>query len=485
MKQAVAEEESTPWLALALVTALAGALRLIGLDSELWYDEILTVLESVRLPLSRIVTVFPGDNQHTFFSLLAHLSVGVFGEHPWSLRLPSVLLGVATVPLLYVFAREFVGRTEALLASLLLAVAYHHVWFSQSARGYAALAFFALLSSWLLLRGMRRRKPADWVWYGVAAALGVYTHLTMIFLVLSHALLCLTPLVPPRVERKQPRPWRLLILGFGLAAGFTLLLFAPVLLEVGQAVAGDSAPMASATPRWAARELWRGLQIGLGSGLAVLAGAALFLIGLWSYFRQSRFVVGMFLLPGVLTLAAAIALQRPVRPRFLFFLAGFALLIVVRGALELGRWLAHKRSPRPAEAPVAGLVLVGMMVLLSAAAVVVNSRYPKQAFEAAMRYVEAERSEGEPVTTAGGARYPYRRYYRRPWESLESLEELQTIRAGGNRVWVVYTLKAYIANRTPDLLRTLSTECTAARVFRGTVGDGDITVCTAPPVPAP
>ena len=91
-------------------------------------------MESVRGPLARNVTFYPGDNQHRFYSLLAHLSTDTFGEHPWSLRLPSLLAGTITVPLTFL-ARELSDRTEALLAGTLLAVSYHHVWFSPNAHG--------------------------------------------------------------------------------------------------------------------------------------------------------------------------------------------------------------------------------------------------------------------------------------------------------------------------------------------------------------
>jgi len=49
-------------------------------------------------------------------------------------------------------------------------------------------------------------------------------------------------------------------------------------------------------------------------------------------------------------------------------------------------------------------------------------------------------------------------------------------------VWVVHTLDRYIEGRTPDLMRMLRAECVVQQVFRGTVGDGDVTVCVAPPV---
>ncbi len=475
------EDARVPWAWLALLTALAAVLRAIGLNGGLWFDEIMTLLESVRSPLYQILTVFPGNNQHPLYSVLAHFSIQAFGEHAWSLRLPSLVLGAATVPVLYLFAREFVGRTEALLGSLLLTVAYHHVWFSQNARGYAALAFFTVLSSWLLLRGLRRGRAGDFVWYGLAAALGVYTHLTMVFLVASHALMCVVPLGLPGFDQEKLRRWRLPALGFVLAGAFTLLLYAPILLDVQQFFVKRPSPMEVATPKWAAREFLRGLQIGMGTVFGVVAGGALFLAGLWSYFRQSRFVLGLFLLPGVITVAAAVGLRRPIFPRFLFFLAGFAMLIVVRGALEIGRLASRGRAE---QVTTAGIVLVMLMAALSAAALTIDYRYPKQDFEGAMRFIEEHSAPGEPIVTAGLATYPYEKYLQKPWRGVASLAELQKIRAEGRRVWVVYTLEGYIAVRTPDLMDALRNECEVQGVFRGTVGGGDVTVCAMPAVNA-
>ncbi len=485
-----AVDEPVPWGWLASITALAVALRAVGLDGGMWYDEIRTLCDSVRWPLYRILTVFPGDNQHTLYSVLAHLSIGVFGERAWSLRLPSLVFGAATVPVLYLFAREFASRIEALLACLLLAVAYHHVWYSQVARGYALLAFLTVLSSWLLLRGLRRGRAGDFVAYAAVAALGVYTHLTMVFLALSHALLCGMLLGIPAADRESLQRWRLPALGFVLAAALTLALYAPLLLDVQQFFVHDPTPVGVATPRWAAMELLRGLRLGLGTAVGAAAGGALFLAGLWSYFRQSRFILGLFLLPGAVTVAVAVALQRPVRPRFLFFLAGFALLIVVRGALDIGHLVGGaKAGARLAGggAPVSkiGIALVLTLAALSAAALSWDYRYPKQDFEGAMRYVDAHRAAGDLVVTAGGATYPYETYYRRDWKELTSIEQWRGIRAAGGRVWVIYAMEKYIDLGAPGLVAVMRRECAVQSVSRGTLGGGDVTVCAAPADGAP
>jgi hypothetical protein len=122
------------------------------------------------------------------------------------------------------------------------------------------------------------------------------------------------------------------------------------------------------------------------------------------------------------------------------------------------------------------------MAVLSLLAIGIESKYPKQDFEGAMRFVERSKGEAEPVVTAGGARYPYSAYYQRHWERVGSLGELQAIRSRGRPVWVLFTMKAYIAGRTPDLMRVLDGECRVVKLFPGTLRDGEVTVCTLPPL---
>jgi hypothetical protein len=147
------------WPVLGLM-GLAVVLRLMNLDSGLWFDEVVTLTEFVRLPAAELVRNYADQNQHPLFSLMAHGSVELFGESAWALRLPAALFGVATVGVLYGFAR-------------LLAVSYHHVWFSQNARGYTMLVFFALLGSWLFLENLHRPRLSLSLGYGAVMALAM------------------------------------------------------------------------------------------------------------------------------------------------------------------------------------------------------------------------------------------------------------------------------------------------------------------------
>jgi mannosyltransferase len=74
------------------------------------------------------------------------------GESPWTLRLPALVWGAASIPALYYFGRQITHRREAFLATLFMVANCQHVWFSQNARGYTGLVLGALLTSSLFVQ---------------------------------------------------------------------------------------------------------------------------------------------------------------------------------------------------------------------------------------------------------------------------------------------------------------------------------------------
>ena len=176
------------WLWLGGILMLALILRVIKLDASLWYDEISTLVDYVRLPTSELLTSYHSLNNHMLFSLEAQASVALFGETAWALRLPALLMGVGSIWALWLLARDVAGPWEARFSALLLAVNYHHVWFSQNARGYTGLLFWGLLATYFLVRGMKQPTWRVWLAYGIAFALSMYTHLSAVFLFTTHGL---------------------------------------------------------------------------------------------------------------------------------------------------------------------------------------------------------------------------------------------------------------------------------------------------------
>jgi hypothetical protein len=174
-------------------------------------------------------------------------------------------------------------------------------------------------------------------------------------------------------------------------------------------------------------------------------------------------------------------------PRFYFFLIGFAVLILTRGVVVIPGWIAarcFRRFPKVYSGLPLALTAVLATVLLASFtfSLLRNYRYPKQDFEGAMRFVDAERKDNDTVVTVGAAAYPYQQYYAKPWESVETAARLQEICSQGRTVWLVYTFPRYMEIGAPALMEMIRKEFTLVRVFHGTLGGGDLFVVRFQPM---
>ena len=460
---------------LAVIIGLAAGLRAYSLDAGLWYDEILMHVQESWKSYGEIFTTYDSQNQHFLYTLLARLALDWFGDTTWSLRLPAALFGVAGVAALYAFARGVTDASEALLATALLAFSYHHVWFSQNARGYSGVLFWALLSSALLLRALNDGRPRWWVLYAATAALGVYTHMTMLFMMAGQALAYLSTMWARRGQT-WPARWDGLLLGFPLAGLLILQLYVIVLPQVLTGGGSESSVVpAWRNPIWAVVEVLQGVRIGFSGGAVGLVALAVCTIGVLSYLRTAPMVVTLFVAPVALCAAVVIGSGHHVWPRFFFFAFGFAILIVVRGAMTLGRGIGTGLGFTPARAVQAATVAT--VLLVAAAALALPRAYaPKQDFEGALKFVEATRGPGDSVVTVGLATMPYQRFYKVSWGSVDDVEALEAMRSRASRTWVVYTLPLYLDAVYPDLMVRIRDEFEVVRVFPGTLSGGEVVV---------
>ncbi len=466
---------SVPWLALMVIGATG--LRLYGLNSGLWLDEIYADVGYVQQPVGDILTTYDTQNQHPLFSLLAHLSTATFGDTAWALRLPAALFGVASIVALFLLGHEVASAREGLLAATLMTLSYEHVWFSQNARGYSGLLFWVLLASWLLLRALNHGRPRLWVAYAVAAAFGVYTHLTMLFVIVAHFVVYVAMLA---TRRKQPWPHRWAALpGFFLAAILTFELHAPVLPQLlGSALGEVSTVPPWTSPLWAVLEVVRGFQVSFALGAVGLVALAIFGAGLRSYVRSAPAVVGLLLIPAALEAATTIASGHHLWPRLFFFELGFAILIVIRGGLVVGQRAAERLRASPATAAWVGTAVCFVMAATSAVSIP-RVYGPKQDYLGALAFVRQAALPGDQMATAGLATFPYNRFLHAGWQEVETPKDLETLRSGASRTWFVYTLSDHMRAVYPDLLTYVQRNFEPVRRFDGTLGDGTVYVYRA------
>lgn len=362
-----------------------------------------------------------------------------------------------------------------------MTVNYQHVWFSQNARGYTGMVFWTLLASICFLRSASRANRLDWVLYGVTAALGIYTHLMMGCVVVGHVLLYLWMLTSKaRSGGPFPRSFLAPVYGFVLCAVLSLILYAPVIPRVlahTVGVARDPVHYEWASPLWALAEMVRGLRSGTAGGLlAVTIGGVILLSGLISYWQENRFTVGLMVLPGLVTAAAVLATGHNFWPRFFFFEIGFAMLLVVRGAMGLGRFGSRAIGRSDKVGLQAGTAVVLLMVLASVVPLRAEYLYPKQDYLGAMKFLDEQQQPGDLVMTAGSLTTPYQRYYHRPWPLIQSHMQLETALLGDHATWLIYSMPNSIRTSQPEVWAIIENRFTVVRAFPGTLGGGTIFV---------
>ncbi len=475
-----------PWRALVALVAAAAAVRAVGLGRDLWLDEVFTLVDVVRRPMMEIVTHYSSDNLHLLYAVAARASVALLGESAVALRLPAVLFGLASVVAAWRLARWVGGRREALIVAALLAFSYHHVWFSQNARGYTGLLFATVLGTELFLRGLAGGRWRTWVAYAAVLALGMGLHLTMIFVAAAHGLVALGLLA----RAGSVGAGRGRVLGaLALSAALTLLVYAPTLTQIAAFYLRPSGGTTTAAvvwknPLWLVAETIRGLGVGLAFGVVGVAGAALlFGAGVWSVWRRSPTATVLFILPALLGGVTLVALGRNLWPRFFFNELAFAGIFAVRGARVIGDTVARAWRRRAGDGAIApprlGLAVAVALVAASALTLPRNARLPKQDFSGAREFVLARRGPADRVVALDLAAEAYRRYHAAPSHNFayaKTLEELEVEEAAAGRTWVLYTLTHHLKAARPELWRAVEERYETVRVFPGTLGDGAVVV---------
>lgn len=470
---------------LAAILLLALALRVYKLDAPLWYDEVFTLVHFVREAWGDLLRDFSSLNNHMFYSLQAKAAVEALGESAWALRLPAALFGVASLAVTWAMWRAPAGRVACLFAIFLLAISYHHVWFSQNARGYTGLLFWTSLATLLLVEGLRRPGWGRAIGYGVCVAAGMYTHLSAGFFFASHALVYAGAWLLQRAGRLRDYPgladWRPFT-GFLIGGGLTLLLHAPLFSQVLSAMNKvSSTKTSSSMAEWAnplrmVQEIAGSLdQFGAAGPVVLLAALVVIAVGLAGLARRAPLLVAIYALSIPLALALLLALDFRIWPRYFFVDIGFVFMCVAAGAVALAGWFARLvRLPRIESY----LFVAGAAVAAAASLVLLARNYaaPKQDFAGAVALVETGRAPADSATSLGLAGEPLSTYYAPRWPVAATEADLERLEAQGGRVWVVTGFDDKGKAEQAAAFARLHGRYDLVRSFEGTLGGGEVKV---------
>lgn len=165
---------------LAGILVLAVVLRVHNYTANpLWLDEAWTLYVSqqhwIEMPF---LDVHPPVHYY-----LVKIAVMVFGASEAVIRMPSLVFGVVSVGLIYLFTREYTGNDWAGLAAAgLLAVSTDAVFRAQDARNYTVWISVFMVFAILYLRAIRDPDNKRlWLVTGLVAGLCMWVHYWSIF----------------------------------------------------------------------------------------------------------------------------------------------------------------------------------------------------------------------------------------------------------------------------------------------------------------
>ncbi|MCX6607016.1 MAG: glycosyltransferase family 39 protein [Acidobacteria bacterium] len=443
-----------PLKILAALTLLGAVLRAFQLNSDLWLDEVVSLVTYFRLPLRETVFAYESPNQHVLYSALASLSLSWFGESAWAARLPAAILGAASVPAIYWLARKLTSPRGALLAAALLALSYHHIWFSQSARGYSGKVFCTIVGTALLLEAMESGGVRWWL-YALVMAMGIGFLQNTVFVLGGHFVAVI--LVRRRVSWAQ------------VGATFSAM---------GLGVVMHAAVLPKMIAFWATEE-----RTGWGSGIGSLEGlvgligrglqagfllpGAIVLVAFagwagWNLWRTDRRIAVLFVMPSLLGFIAVLVLHYGAYPRAFLHVLPFVFVAIAH--------LVESGSGR------VRIWFVGTLLVCSAMSLGLLYRFPKQDYSGALAVVRQAAQPGEEIAGAGMAGGVCKMFCAPDMEAIRTVEELHRVEAGWPKVWVLYSFTRDMRLRFSDLYDYLEANYETVSIHRGTLDDGTIYV---------
>ena len=474
------QTERHDYIILSCILLLALGLRIWGLNAPLWYDEILTLSTHLRMPWGDMMQTY-SMNHHYLYSLQAKVIIEIFGEASWSARLPAMVFGVASIGAIWWLARDLAGRNVAHVTALLLAISFHHIWFSQSARGYTELAFWGSLSMVLFLRGIRNPTSKIWFGYGACLAIAVFTHLTGAFFFTAQGLIWL--FVALRALPIQGARAPIIILpafGYLVGAVLTLVLYAPVLpslievtSSVGQRTAID-VMQEYQNPIWTVVEAVRTGVGNLGPLVGIIALLVIMFacLGAAALWQNDRLLAPIVLLHIALTMLLLTKLGMKIWPRFFFIDIGFLMLLIVLGV----RLVASKATEMTSFKPLYAFAVVAM-VIVSGGLTARNYIAPKQDLRGAYELVEARRTADDRVYAVGVGSTVFSDYFEADWDNVASTEQFNGAISEAGPIYLVVAFPTRYFRLIPemgDMLEDGTLEL--VQRFPGTLGDGAVFV---------
>ena len=172
----IVENKITFWSVFGLIIILSLGLRLTLIEFPLWYDEGCSVATAIKsFPIGINNYLWSYDFQHTpFYFYILHFIMQFFGDSVVVLRVSSLIVSMALLPVTYIVTEKLASKKVALFAMLLMGINTFQVLYSIEIRMYPYVILLSLLSINYLIDYDRKEDKASLIKLGIVNIMNPY-----------------------------------------------------------------------------------------------------------------------------------------------------------------------------------------------------------------------------------------------------------------------------------------------------------------------
>lgn len=149
-----------------------------------------------------MLKVVAEDVHVPLYHILLHFWQLYFGQGVDVVRSMSLIFFVASIPMIYLLARQFTRWNWALFVTVLFSFSPFMNWYGSEARMYSLLALISIINQLFFTRILKYNK--GWTGYAISAVIGAYSHYFFFFNLFAQGVFYLVnrKKFPPKSFRK-------------------------------------------------------------------------------------------------------------------------------------------------------------------------------------------------------------------------------------------------------------------------------------------
>lgn len=172
---------------LLLIILIGLYLRLNNIKmGSLWYDELFSIdFSNPKRNFLEMIKLTIEDVHPPFYQIILWLWFKIVGFSEINAKLLSIIIGLISIFVSYLFSKEFFNKKTSLAISFIFSLSFFLIWYSQEVRSYQLTVLLSILSYLYLFNTLMKKDKKNIYKYWIVTIIWMYTHYFSFFIIFS------------------------------------------------------------------------------------------------------------------------------------------------------------------------------------------------------------------------------------------------------------------------------------------------------------